>query len=83
METPASTIPQVIQQCWNPMYLVQLSIAKKVTPKTSEYGNDARIIFIFNNLVVGASTLLRINVFSTDFDLSPDGQSDRMQKNNS
>ena len=55
------------------MYLVQLSKSgkyasgKKVAQNTSEYCNLARNILHFNNLALGASTLLRINVFSATF----------------
>jgi hypothetical protein len=55
------------------MYLVHLSKSgkyasgKKAAQNTSEYYNVARNILHFNNLALGALTLLRINVFSATF----------------
>jgi hypothetical protein len=55
------------------MYLVQLSKSgkyasgKKVAQNTTEYCNVTRNMLQFNKLVLGASTLLRINVFSATF----------------
>jgi hypothetical protein len=72
-EAAASTIPPVLQRFRKSVYLVQLSKSgkyasgKKVAQNTSEYCNIARHILQFNNLALGASTLLRINVFSATF----------------
>jgi hypothetical protein len=53
------------------MYLVQLSgkyaSGKKAAQNTSEYFNVVKHLLHFNNLALGASTLLKMNVFSATF----------------
>ena len=44
-----------------------ITSGKKVAQNSSEFGNIARLRFLFNNHADGASMLLRINVFNATF----------------